>query len=806
MHDQGLYGWGMARTLGRTILKWTVLVTPWLLAAVLAVGWWLTVWTPGYLERLVPRLAADMGLELTEFHVRDAGLFSADIGPVRLGEGVNGLRLANVHVTYTPASLRAGRVEAVRLDGLHLSCSYDGDRFRLPILDMLPASESGEGTGQDAPVPALPLERLTLRGAVLDCDIMGRSISVPVNADISPNKAVTFTAELTPRDQTVHVEGSLTPTLDDLSLTITADALQVGAFSDFLPVPLEGAASLAATAQVDLADPADAVSDFSLSLSGCDLRALGVDLAEGSVIGLKGRLEKREVRFSMDRVALADPYPAALTVPAGRIGENELSAQFSIAGAGAKMGGRFDAARRLDASGLWDVSFTAATPEKLTVRAAGRTIRLNGFIFSLQGTATPESADVVLNCGTRGAELSGSGFSSDPMRLTLPLKWPAPKTNEPGSISLSGLKLDKRTLGNVQAKVRQEGTDLTYGGTLYTELLPGLRVPFSGQSSMIRNESDVTFKVADYALPEGFDPATLAPGLKGVALIGTLRADGGISVNARGVDSRLEAFLTHGRLTMNEGNSVVDGIDLVYSTPDLFTLRSAPAQSLSFDSLTAGDIALTKGRVVYQLESMGSILVEQAGFRWCGGHVSSKAFRIEPESNEYAVTLFCSELKLSEILGQLGLAKAQGEAALSGELPVTWKSGKISFNGGFLHSTPGEGGTIRVEAMQDLVDAIPEGTPERGQLELAREAVRDFEYKWVRIKADTVGEDLLVRLSLDGKPASTLPFVYKREFGGFIHVTGDVKGSNFQGLRLDVNFSVPLDRILLYKDITRMIE
>ena len=108
--------------------------------------------------------------------------------------------------------------------------------------------------------------------------------------------------------------------------------------------------------------------------------------------------------------------------------------------------------------------------------------------------------------------------------------------------------------------------------------------------------------------------------------------------------------------------------------------------------------------------------------------------------------------------------------------------------------------------MQDLVDAIPEGTPERGQLELAREAVRDFEYKWVRIKADTVGEDLLVRLSVDGKPASTLPFVYKREFGGFIRVTGDVKGSNFQGLRLDVNFSVPLDRILLYKDITRMIE
>jgi hypothetical protein len=795
----------MAKSLGKTILKWTVLVAPWLLAAVLAAGWWLTVWTPGYLERLVPRLAADMGLRLTEFHVRNAGLFSADIGPVRLGDGVDALTLANVHVSYTPDSLRAGRVDAVRLDGLRLACFFDGERFRLPVLDMLPASGDG-GTAEGAAIPALPLDRLTLRGAVLDCEIMGRAVSVPVDAEITPGETVSFTAELAPRDQAVHVEGVLGPSLDDLSLTVNADALRVGAFSDFLPVPLEATAAVAATGKVDLADPAGAVAEFSLALSGGDLRALGVELAEGAVVGIKGRLKEQEIRFSMDRVALAEPYPASLAIPAGSLGADELSAQFSVAGAGVEMGGRFDALRKGDGGGLWDVSFTAANPNKLSVRAAGRTIKLNGFIFSMQGTAGAESADVILNCGTRGTGLPGSGFTSGPMRLTLPLQWPAPKANRQGDISLSGLKLDQRKLGNVRARVRQEGMALAFGGTLYTELLPGLRVPFSGRSSMVRNESDVTFKVAGYVLPEGFDPATLAPALKGVALTGTLRADGGITVNERGMDSRLGVFLTRGRLTMNEGSTVVDGIDVAYYTPDLFTLRSAPAQTLSFDSIKAGDIALTKGRVAYQLESMGSILVEQAGFDWCGGHVSSKAFRIEPESNEYAVTLFCSELRLSEILGQLGLAKAEGEAALSGELPVTWKNGKISFNSGFLHSTPGEGGTIRVEAMQDLVDAIPEGTPERGQLELAREAVRDFDYKWVRIKADTVGEDLLVRLSVDGKPASTLPFVYKREFGGFIRVTGDVKGSNFQGLRLDVNFSVPLDRILLYKDITRMIE
>lgn len=307
-------------------------------------------------------------------------------------------------------------------------------------------------------------------------------------------------------------------------------------------------------------------------------------------------------------------------------------------------------------------------------------------------------------------------------------------------------------------------------------------------------------------LTEAFDPATVVPSAKGIVLTGAIQAKGQVRIDEDGVQSRFGATFSNGNLVFSENGTAIRGINAAFVTPDLFGLRSAPAQRLTFDAIESGNIVLTNGKVVYQLEPGGSVLVEQAGFDWCGGRVFSNAFRVAPASEEYGITLYCSELKLSALLGQLGLAKAEGEAALSGELPVTWKRGKITFDGGFLHSTPGEGGVIRVDAMQDLVAAIPEGTPQRGQLELAQEAVRDCQYKWVRIKADTVGENLLVRLSLDGKPASTLPFVYKKEFGGFIRVTGNVQGSNFQGLRLDVNFSVPLNRILLYKDIVNMIQ
>jgi len=61
-------------------------------------------------------------------------------------------------------------------------------------------------------------------------------------------------------------------------------------------------------------------------------------------------------------------------------------------------------------------------------------------------------------------------------------------------------------------------------------------------------------------------------------------------------------------------------------------------------------------------------------------------------------------------------------------------------------------------------------------------------------------------LQLNGKPSKPLPFVYNKEIGGFAKVDAGSKGSIFQGIRLDVNFRVPLDKILHYKDILDMIK
>jgi hypothetical protein len=90
------------------------------------------------------------------------------------------------------------------------------------------------------------------------------------------------------------------------------------------------------------------------------------------------------------------------------------------------------------------------------------------------------------------------------------------------------------------------------------------------------------------------------------------------------------------------------------------------------------------------------------------------------------------------------------------------------------------------------------------QLEIAREALKDYNFEWAKLTISTEGEDMLLKLQLDGKPARTLPFAFRKDIGSFARVDGQAGGSKFQGIRLDVNFRLPLNKILQYKSIIQM--
>jgi hypothetical protein len=318
--------------------------------------------------------------------------------------------------------------------------------------------------------------------------------------------------------------------------------------------------------------------------------------------------------------------------------------------------------------------------------------------------------------------------------------------------------------------------------------------------------ADLILKVSDTRLPAGYDLGQWVPAARGLALSGTLAALGKATVSRGGLTGALDVSLTGGELTLAEKKIAVTGIATTLHFPELPRLRSGPAQQIRFSRAVMGGIVMEGGSFDVQLESDNTLFVEKGGFAWCGGRVDVQSLRIAAGRPDVSITLYCQRLGLSRLLEQLGTVNARGSGTVNGRIPIAFSKGKVRFDDGFLFSTPGEGGRIQLSGTEILSRGIPEGTPQFAQVDLAREALKDYHYDWAKLGLTTEGENFVMRLQFDGKPAKPLPFVYNKQLGSFVRVEAGASGSLFQGIGLDVNLRLPLNRLLQYKDVVHMIQ
>ena len=473
----------------------------------------------------------------------------------------------------------------------------------------------------------------------------------------------------------------------------------------------------------------------------------------------------------------------------------------------------------LEGTAQFDHTVNDATEIKFDLRAPNTGLKLKeGNIkipkIALSGKLNQDanrqiSIDGLMQFSGLGARFSRLGARISGGRGKIPFKWPVTGKTARGSVNLAGLKYKGRELGSISCQIRQTATGFAFNGRHQNLLLPRVKINFSGESKLFNSESAgavARFKISRPATAPELDLGKLSPDVKGVRVKGNFQLDGDLNLNMNGLSGKVGIDFKNGNVMMGENNLELEGIHMSLNFPEFPKIRSAPGQQIDFARISLGEFAAQKGRVEFQIESVQSILIEKMRFLWCGGNVETQSMRLVPGVEEFHITFYCDRLNLAQVLEQFGAASAEGQGSVNGRIPLQYTKGQIRFDDGFLFSTPGEGGKIHLTGTEILTAGIPANTPQYVQMELAREALKDYDYSWAKLNITSSGEELLLQMQMDGKPAQTLPFVYSKDFGGFMKVEANAKGSKFQGIRLDVNFRLPLNKLLQYKGLINMIQ
>jgi hypothetical protein len=426
-------------------------------------------------------------------------------------------------------------------------------------------------------------------------------------------------------------------------------------------------------------------------------------------------------------------------------------------------------------------------------------------ILEARGTGTAFSGSCVFNLSSLeiGPVAAPRALKITDISGKIPFQWPLAGAGAAGEFSAKSLQWQHLSLGAIVGTVHQREKGVVISGNHNSLLMPGLSLGLSGNATLTEKGwiAAGQIRLPEYRVREDVDLGRFFKAGAGIFLKGAISLAANLALSESCPAGSMTLALRDARVKLPETGLIVDGLSMTLTFPEVTSFRSAPQQVLRVDRLSLGDIVATDFSADFQIESPTALFIEQSRFNWCGGKVGTQAFRISPEANDFRLTLYCDHLNLAEILEQFGAAKAEGDGTVNGRVPISFSGTRLTFQDGFLYSTPGDGGKIKLADTKILTAGLPSGSPEFLQMEIAGEALKDFEYSWVKMNLGTEGDALLMQLKFDGKPAAPLPFIYQRDIGRFIRVEADAKGSVFQGIRLDVNFRLPLDDILKYKDL-----
>jgi hypothetical protein len=774
---------------------------------------------PGLAEReLSRRVRALPGLDGSVTEVRRAGLFGADLGNISLGGPPAFFECGAVSLDYTPWGLLRGRLSRARIAGARLRLRHDESGFSLAGAPPALFSQKNGKEKEKSPL-VIPLDSLEVSGLVLAKGAGRPEVSLPFLASLVLSKdtgRADLSLQLHPPSGEARVTGSLDLHGGASEAVLRAPEISLAALAALFPET-----GLACAGTMDLrANTRFFLSPFSLAGFEAEAALAHATARAGAAVlsSATGTLAVRLVQGGGWRaqgrgIALAAPVSADFDSLEITLAPNGIFAATSQEVSLAFQGGAARAERisltgtaRTAGSGKGNTVLVVAGAEarKLTLAAGG--IVAQARQISLEGALeTMASGPAVL---TGVFAVGDGGFSHTSARVEVsgisggfPLVWPLRDTGATGALTAQSVAVKGMPLGSAKISIRPVEKGGNFSGAFVSTAFPGFALNAKGAwraEGKNGPELDATIQAPAYNPPGGFPLAQFKALPQGLSAGGTVTAEGGFRLSRAGFSGSAALGIDNGWLDYPASGAFVRDVKGHVRFPALPAPASAPGQTLAFQSAGIGKFAFGKGEIRFHLESGEALFIEEARAEYSGGTLRLDAARIAKGEGGFKSALFCDRLRLAGVLAQTGGMEAEGDGTVSGRVPFEAGKNGLRFGRAFLYSAPGEGGKLRVTGAKALAEALPEGAAQRAQVDFARAALEDYDYDWAKITLEMKGNDLAASLTMNGKPANVLPFMPSQEHGGFVRVRTGEAGARFQGVRFDLNFTLPLDEALRY--------
>ncbi len=809
---------------------------------------------PNLLEnRLLPHLARSLGLTPEQVRVQRIGLTATDLGPMRFSAGGRPvLSAGSIHLRYSPRSMLQGRIDGLTIMDLSIELGFSDNGFRVVGIPQPFGAPDGQRTG---PQPAQTWPRrleallpLSLKSIVLqNAQVMmvrdNRTLAIPLSAEIDASGLrqgrLDGTFRLRPFDSRIKFKARMDTRKNTALLELTQFQADLGKFGAYLAAP----------AGMRLAARIDAQGKAECRLAPFELNSLNISAALGGMwIERPGiQLTVQPVRLDLAaRRNAAGPLEFQLSAkpPEGTqpppVGVKYGSMQMAVDLAQVEMDGTYQdrsasIGLRMHAPGIrfdGPGNRMSGRQFKLTADAA---VDFSGPQAHISGQTHAEMAEVAaqkdslqmriallsaaacwihspgshvkingdLQVSRAAVADSRRSWKANGVNARVPISWPLTMDAPPGDATVASLQWHQHQLGGIQGTLQQRAGGFSMTAEHTSQLFPGLIVFMNGR--LEPGGGSLDWRVPAYRTGGDIDLGRFFPKAAGYDINGQLKAKGRLVFKGSSARGRAEAGLDDGHLRHAGSGLNLNGIRAGVQFKNIFKMETDPGQFILIRDLQMGTIRGSDLNVAFQIKGPDTIRIEGADMAWCDGTIRTAGIDLQEPDDTIEAVVIGKDLNPVMVMQQLGVAQGKGQGTVSGKIPFTWRKGRLRFDNGRLASPPGQSGTIQLERLggsEYLYSGLPEGTPQRTQLDIALEALKDYTYERLELRLESDREELLLRLRLNGRPNRLLPFEYDSQAGKFSRATGQGQ-AEFKGIDIDLNFRSPIDELLRYRELLK---